>query len=91
MSLDLGLYCEFEAKQETRLVLGKLGEEQMKRIMGAGLQFDDEEEPVGIHEQMSTQNTIKRQGNACSESEESLSLITLKRRLGALESDGSTA
>jgi hypothetical protein len=47
----LDCYCEFEAKPEMHKVLGKLGEEQMKRITRAGFKFDDEEEPIGMQEE----------------------------------------
>jgi hypothetical protein len=82
----LGLYCEFKAKPEMHEMLGKLDEEQRKRIMGAGFEFDDKEESISVQEEMSTEDTIKAQAiDEELESEESLSLMALKRRLDAFE------
>jgi hypothetical protein len=82
----LGLYCEFIVKPEMHEVLGKLDEEQRKRIMGEGFELDDEKEPIATQE-MSSEDDIKAQAIIEElESEESLSLMALKRRLDALES-----
>lgn len=82
----LGLYCEFIAKPEMHEFLGKLNEEESKRIMGAGFEFEGETATISIQE-MSNENVMKAQAIVEEpENEENLSLMALKRRLDALES-----
>lgn len=82
----IGLYCEFIAKPEMHEFLGKLFDEQRKRIMGAGFEFAEEKAPVAIQE-MSNEDATKTQATVEElESDENLSLMSLKRRLDALES-----
>lgn len=81
----IALYCEFKAKPEMHELLAKLDEEQRARILGET--FEAEEEVFEMSEQ-----DVKRLKNSVNaeisdgDGDENLTLLALKQRLDALES-----
>ena len=86
--ISIALYCEFKAKPEMHYLLGKLNEEQRARILGETLQGEEELLETGKDDvQQKAESFNVKVANADSDEDENLSLLALKQRLDALESE----
>ena len=79
----IGLYCEFKAKPEMHELLGKLNEEQRARILGDTLEAEDELFEMGDRNVQQLQESTNAE---IATDDENLTLLALKQRLDALES-----
>ena len=81
----LGLYCEFKAKPEMIQILGGIEELEKARILGEGLEGEEDVMEADASETLQEIKDLENEGADEIESEGNGALLALKRRMDALE------